>query len=343
MKTQVLKVDENNIDKGKIREASSIIKSGGLVAFPTETVYGLGADALSARACAKIFEAKARPLDDPLIVHIGQRDDITGLVREIPDVALALIEKFWPGPLTLVLKKSKLVPDIVSAGLDTVAVRMPSNKIALALIREVQMPLAAPSANISGRTSSTDAGHVLEDLDGKIDMVLDGGKTVIGIESTVLDLTEGAPCILRPGAVTLDAIRRLTKALEPCRQDRVGSPGAYPKHYSPNAKVMLVEEGECQAEKIKNLAGEFKEQGYRFGIIALEENRDEYAGFNIKILGPRGDLKACAANLFSILREFDAEGVDIIIAEGVKEEGLGLAIVDRLKKASGKEAAQCPQ
>lgn len=335
--TEILKINPQNIDPAKIKRAARVIKGGGLVAFPTETVYGLGADAFNPQAVAKIFEAKKRPLDDPLIVHISKRGDLFKLTQEPPAPALKLIDKFWPGPLTLVLKRSEIIPDIVTAGLDTVAIRMPTNEIALNLIRESETPIAAPSANLFSRTSPTTSQHVQDDLDGRIDLIIDGGKTMIGIESTVLDLTQKSPSVLRPGGISIEDLKGVIKEVKLFKQKgEILSPGMYPQHYSPKAKVILVEgNGKARIEKARSLYSDFDSGNHRPGILAREENKDKYGQLNIKLLGPGDNLTICAASLFSALREFDKEGVDIIIAEGVKEEGLGLAIMDRLRKAAG--------
>ena len=337
MKTEIIKVNSNNVDVSRIRKAAKVIKEGGLVAFPTETVYGLGADAFDPRAVAKIFEVKRRPLEDPLIIHISKKEDLFELAINISNTALKLTKRFWPGPLTVVLKKSDIVPDIVTAGLDTVAIRMTSNQIALTLIKEAQTPIAAPSANLFSRPSPTTSQHVLDDLEGKVDLVIDGGRTDIGLESTVLDLTQDTPYILRPGGVSAERLQDVIKTLKLFKsQDKIISPGMYPRHYSPKAKVILVDENDrIGVEKVRKLAYNFNLQGYSVGIIAREENKEKYSEFNVKLLGPGDDLIRCAANLFSVLRDFDRFGVDVIIAESVKEEGLGLAIMDRLRKAAG--------
>ncbi|MDP2946294.1 MAG: L-threonylcarbamoyladenylate synthase [bacterium] len=338
MKTEVLKIDQFNIGPDQIKKAADMIKSGGLVVFPTETVYGLGADALNPEAVAKIFEAKNRPLNDPLIVHIADIQDLLRLSNEVYKITLDLVDAFWPGPLTLVLKKSQTVPSIVTAGLETVAVRMPDHPVALSLIRESQTPIAAPSANLFGRPSPTTAQHVLDDLNGRVDLILDAGKTNVGVESTILDLTQTPFRILRPGGVNLESLRTIIPDIEPYNGNKILAPGMFIRHYSPKAKVILVEEnGSVQIDKIKMLASEFAVQGYCIGIIAKEENKDKYSDFNVKVLGPAKNLSLCAANLFTVLRDFDKDGVQVIIAESVKEEGLGVAIMDRLRKASGRE------
>lgn len=337
MKTEIIKVNPNNIDISRVKKAARVIKGGGLVAFPTETVYGLGADALNDKAVAKIFEAKKRPLGDPLIVHISKKEDLFKLAKEISNTAMELIGKFWPGPLTVVLKKSDIVPYIVTAGLDTVAIRMPANQIALTLIKEAQTPISAPSANLFGRPSPTTSQHVLDDLEGKVDLIIDGGKTDIGLESTVLDLTQDVPSVLRPGGVSMEKLQGVIKTIHLFKsQDKIFSPGMYPRHYSPKAKVILIDENDrIEVEKVRKLAYDFILQGYSVGIIAKEENKEKYSEFNVKSLGPGDDLIKCAANLFSILRDFDRFSVDVIISESVKEEELGLAIMDRLRKAAG--------
>ncbi len=336
MKTEILKIDPFCIAYNDIVRAAKKIKDGGLVAFPTETVYGLGADALNPVACAKIFQVKNRPLEDPLIVHIADKENLFKVAREVYKITLDLIDAFWPGPLTLVLKKQEAIPDIVTGGLDTVAVRMPDHKIALSLIKEAQTPIAAPSANLFGKPSPTTAQHVLEDLDGKIDLIIDAGNTNIGLESTILDMTQDPFCVLRPGGIAIEELRRIIPKVGLYNKDGILSPGMYPRHYAPNAKILIVEgSGKTQVEKVKDLAQDFDTQGYRFGILAKFENKDRYRDFNIKLLGPGNDLVACAASLFSALRDFDKDQVDVIIAEAVKEEGLGVAIMDRLRKASG--------
>jgi L-threonylcarbamoyladenylate synthase len=269
-------------------------------------------------------------------VHIADKQDVFKVAKEIYKITLDLIDEFWPGPLTLVLKKSPDIPEIVTAGLDTVAVRMPANEIVLSLIKEAQTPIAAPSANRFGRPSPTTAQHVLDDLDGKIDLIIDAGKTDIGLESTILDLTQTSFCILRPGGVSIEKLRKIIPQVEFYKQDEILSPGMYPRHYSPKAKLILIEEdGKAQVDKVRELVKEFELQGYPFGIMAKEENKDKYGDFKVKSLGPSSNLALCAANLFSVLREFDKESVSVIIAEGVNEGGLGAAIMDRLRKAQG--------
>ena len=344
-KTLLLKVNPQTPDIEKVRISAEFIRSGGLVAFPTETVYGLGADALNAKAVLALFEAKKRPLDNPPIVHVCDVKDVYRLAQEIPRTAEKLMKAFWPGPLTLVLKRSSIVPDVTVAGLDTVAVRMPRHNVALALISESRCPISAPSANLAGRPSPTMARHVLEDLDGRIDAVLDAGPTVIGVESTVLDVTVDPPQVLRPGGTPFEALKEVLCAVElnpavtaekPVPVEKVRSPGVKHKHYAPNADVVVVE-GELSAvvSKVNELAVYYMRRGSRVGVLCTDETVSCYRADVVKSLGSRGNLASVAQNLFARLREFDLERVDVIVAEGVPLEGLGLAVMNRLRKASG--------
>jgi len=344
-KTLVLKVDSEEPDVEKIHVAADFIKRGGLVAFPTETVYGLGANALNAEAVLALFEAKKRPLDNPPIVHVCDVKDVCRLAETVPSQAEALMERFWPGPLTLIFKRSDVVPDVTVAGLETIAVRMPRHNVALALIRESDCPIAAPSANLAGRPSPTSAEHVLDDLGGRIDAVLDAGPTVVGVESTVLDLTVDPPQVLRPGGTTFEVLREVLGRVElnpavtaekALRMEKVRSPGLRHKHYAPDAEVVVVE-GEVDAvvAKVDELVKLYREDGRRVGVLATDETVSRYSADVVKSLGSRGDLAVVARNLFRLLREFDLEGVDVIVAEGVPAEGLGLAVMNRLRKASG--------
>ena len=345
MKTIILKVNAEKPEKSKIKAAAKIIREGGLVAFPTETVYGLGANALDPNAIRRIFAAKKRPLDNPLIVHVADKADVYWLADKIPKDADKLMD-LWPGPLTLVLKASDIIPKETRGGLSTVAIRMPNHKVALALIRESGVPIAAPSANLAGRPSPTTAEHVRQDLYGKIEMILDAGPTRIGVESTVVDLTSKPPQILRPGGLTYEELKCILSdiRLHPSAiADRevnlkyAPSPGTKHKHYSPKAQLILVEgELSVMINKIKELAGLYEEKGRRVGILATDETQYHYHGICIvKSLGSRKDPSSMARNLFKLLREFDEEKVDVIIAEGVPMKSLGLAVMNRLRKASG--------
>lgn len=344
-KTLLLKVNSQNPEMDKIRVAADIIKKGGLVAFPTETVYGLGADALNSNAVLALFEAKKRPLDNPPIVHVANPTDVHKLAKEVSSKAKMLMEKFWPGPLTLILKRSQNVPSVTVCGLETIAVRMPNHRVALALITESQCPIAAPSANLAGKPSPTTAQHVLEDLNGKIDVVLDAGPARIGVESTVLDLTVDPPQILRPGGVPHEILKEFLGEVElnpfalaerKVSIAKVRSPGLKHKHYAPQAEVVVVE-GEISkvVNKVKELVTFYLQKDTKVGVLATDETVDCYSVDVVKSLGSRKDLAEIARNLFRLLREFDLEGVDVIIAEGVPLHGIGLAVMNRLRKASG--------
>ncbi|MGB9853721.1 MAG: L-threonylcarbamoyladenylate synthase [Candidatus Bathyarchaeales archaeon] len=343
-KTLVLKVDPDAPNSEPIRLAACIIRKGGLVAFPTETVYGLGADALSPKAISALFKAKRRPRDNPPIVHVGCISDVYKLAREVPAKAEKLMQIFWPGPLTLIFKRSDIVPDATVAGLDTIAVRMPKHNVALALIRESSCPIAAPSANLAGKPSPTTAEHVLEDLYGRIDAVLDAGPTRIGVESTVLDMTVNPPQILRPGGTPYETLMKILENVElhpvavaekKLHVNRARSPGIKHRHYAPKADMVVVE-GELSAvtEKIKELTEDYQRKGLKVGVLATHETFAHYSANVVKSLGSRSNLAEIARNLFKALREFDLEEVDIIIAEGIPPEGLGLAVINRLRKAS---------
>lgn len=344
-KTLVLKVDPHKPDIEKIRIAAKLVRNGGLVAFPTETVYGLGADALNASAVSALFKAKRRPLDNPPIVHIYDSNEVYNLAKEVPTAAQTLMKAFWPGPLTLIFKRSPIVPPVTVAGLDTIAIRMPKHKVALMLIKESKCPIAAPSANIAGRPSPTTAQHVLDDLDNHIDAVLDGGPTIVGVESTVLDLTADPPQILRPGGIpyedltsilseiTINPVVTATRAIP---LGKVSSPGIKHKHYAPRADMIVVE-GKLEAieDKINQLVESYRKKGKIIGILATNQTAKDYKADVVKSLGNRSDPKELARNLFGLLRSFDADGVDVIIAEGVPLKGLGLAVMNRLRKAAG--------
>ncbi len=339
--TLILKVDPSNPDKSAIKTAAQIIKSGGLVAFPTETVYGLGANALDGAAAKKIYEAKGRPSDNPMIVHIADIKALALIAAEAPPAARKLADVFWPGPLTLVLKKKKVVPKETTGGLDTVAVRMPDHPVALALIREAGVPIAAPSANLSGKPSPTKAAHVIEDFSGKIDCIIDGGSSRIGLESTVLDLTSEIPTILRPGFVTPEDIKDVLGsvgvhpgALGAVGEQNAKSPGMKYRHYAPKAKMVLFE-----GAKDKVLARIAQEaaanKGKRLGVL-LFDNVPEIPKEN-KILvgaGASGGVET-QCRIYDALREFDARGAELILTQGIAPEGFGLAVMNRLRRASG--------
>jgi L-threonylcarbamoyladenylate synthase len=332
--TFVMKVSPKAPQKRFILSAAEVLRRGGLVAFPTETVYGLGADAFNAAAVKQIFVAKGRPLDNPMIVHIASVSDLKALTTNVPEEAEQLIEKFWPGPLTLILKKSPDVPDDVTSGLDTVAVRMPQNKIALALIKALGHPVAAPSANLSGRPSGTTAGHVLQDFAGKIDMILDGGPVTVGVESTVLDLSQKPPAILRPGAVTQEDLAPFLGQVVMGRgaEGKKRSPGTRYRHYSPKARVTLVEPGDEKA--ITKLAKRYATEGKKMAVVARHFTSGKSTRAIVRIMPE--DLEEYARLIFAVLRELDELGVDEIIIEKTEEKGIGVAIMDRLKRAAAR-------
>jgi len=339
-------VDARDPDPHLIAHAAAIIRSGGLVAFPTETVYGLGADGLNPAAVARIFEAKERPPTDPLILHIAEPETLLQLVREAPPVALELARRFWPGPLTLVLPKQPGVPDIVTAGLATVAVRMPAHPVALALIRAARTPIAAPSANRFGRTSPTTARHVQDDLGDRIDLILDAGPTPIGVESTVLDLTRPVPTILRPGGLPREALEGLLGPVAVQTRLEEGpmpSPGLLPKHYAPRTPMILVIGPPPRMRAtLRDLVARYTAQGHRIGLLIAEEDRGETADLPAEavVLGPEGDLETVARRLYEGLRELDGRDLSLIIARDFGDQGLGLAVRDRLTRAAGGSVIQ---
>ncbi len=310
-----------------IRLAASVIREGGLVAFPTETVYGLGADALNPRAVAKIYEAKGRPRFDPLIVHVASREEVLRLVEEVPEEARILMERFWPGPLTLVLPRRDTVPPITTAGLPTVAVRMPAHPVALKLIRYSGVPIAAPSANPFGYVSPTTARQVAETLGDRVDVILDAGRTRIGVESTIVMLTEGKAYLLRPGGLPVEEIERaIGKEVRPYSGGEVLSPGTLKRHYSPRTRLVILKSW----EDYYRLRGR-----YRRVLLLLPSPAYGVEG-EVRFLSESGDLGEVAANLFSILYEADRSGYDVIAVMPVPEEGLGRAIMNRLRKAAAR-------
>lgn len=349
MSTLYLRVDPCNPEPALIAQAANILRNGGLVAFPTETVYGLGANALDAQAVAQIFRAKGRPGDNPLIVHIASLDQMFLVAGELPPKAQNLIRLFWPGPLTLVLPRNPELPAEVTAGLGTVAVRMPAHPVALALIHAAGVPIAAPSANRSGAPSPTTAGHVLTDLEGRIHGVLDGGPACIGLESTVLDLVADPPLILRPGGVTVEQLEEALQGpvvYEPAflksDQDYIPrSPGMKYTHYAPKGEVFLVSgTPEAVREKVQSLVTQAKKQGDVSAVLSARENlawyqsREPVADLLVD-LGPRSALELVAQNLYSALRACDEARAALVLVEAFPAAGLGLAVMNRLYKAAG--------
>lgn len=322
-----------------MKKAGEILRFGGLVAFPTETVYGLGADALNEEAAQKIYAAKGRPSDNPLIVHIADMEALDRIVESIPEEAGALARAFWPGPLTMIFHKKACVPYGTTGGLSTVAVRMPSDEIARELIRQGGGYIAAPSANVSGRPSPTTAQHVYEDMDGRIPMILDGGPVQIGLESTIVDLTEEYPVILRPGYITLDMVRSVTGKAEVDRgliaddsSVRPKAPGMKYRHYAPKANLQIVE---GPMEQVISYINRQCAASGKAGVICTEETRRRYPAGDVKCIGSRKDELSIASHLFAILREFDEDHVEQIYSESFDTPGLGQAIMNRLLKAAG--------
>lgn len=345
MNTKLIKIEQPDmVQDMELLEAARILRDGGLVAFPTETVYGLGVNALDGQAAKKIYEAKGRPSDNPLIVHIGSFGELQDLVSEIPRMGKKLAEDYWPGPLTMVFPKSEKVPYGVTGGLETVAVRMPGDPVANRLIVLAGVPIAAPSANISGRPSPTTAQHVWQDMSGKIEMIIDGGPVGIGVESTIVDVSGAVPMLLRPGAITVEMLRESVGCVEidpaiqgqPREDLRPKAPGMKYRHYAPKAELILVE-GELEAVvgQINFFVKQKLEQKHRVGIICTDETRNRYRCGEVRSLGQRAKAETIAHNLFAVLREFDDLQVDYIYSEGFSRDHLGQAIMNRLVKASG--------
>lgn len=340
MDTLISKIDIDNIDMEEIKKQAEILKAGETVIFPTETVYGLGANALDEDAVSKIYEAKGRPSDNPLIVHINDKKQIYNLVKDVPREAEIVMERFWPGPITIILNKKDIIPKRTSGGLDTVAIRMPSNKIANALIREAGIPIAAPSANISGRPSPTRASHVYEQMNHRVGGIILGNDCIYGLESTVLDLTGDVPTILRPGSITKEQLEKelgtvkLDAALQK-KEDNIKAkaPGMKYTHYSPNADVYIVSGEKSKViDKINKLTEENNTKNLKTCIICLKSNKKHYIGKTI-CLGET--LEDVAANLFDALIQADKEKCDIIYSESFTNEGIGCAIMNRLLKSAG--------
>ena len=348
MKTDIIKINPQAIDFDAIARAGEILKKGGLVAFPTETVYGLGGDATNPEASHKIYSAKGRPSDNPLIVHITNMKALEEMVEEVPQTAYALAERFWPGPLTMIFRKNDRIPYETTGGMDTVAVRMPSDPIAQALIDASTGYIAAPSANTSGRPSPTQAEHVAQDLSGKIDMIIDGGPVNIGLESTIVDLTEDVPMILRPGYITLEMLRevlgevRVDPGLIAADSERKPkAPGMKYRHYAPKADLKVVEgKTDAVVQTINRLCEELVEKKKQVGIIATEETKEHYRQGIVISIGARDDEEAIARHLYGILRQFDVLGVDAIFSESFAAAGMGQAIMNRLLKAAGHQVLE---
>jgi len=340
MDTLICKIDEKHLNHQWVKKAGDILAGGGLVAFPTETVYGLGADALNSSAADRIYLAKGRPSDNPLIVHIAEIEALTEVAVDVPSEAYQLAEAFWPGPLTMILNKSDKIPLSTTGGLDTVAVRMPSNPLALAIIKESGTYIAAPSANISGKPSPTSAEHVIDDLDGKVDMIIDGGMVSIGIESTIVDLTGKVPMILRPGIITWEMLSLVLGevAIDTEISEHPKAPGMKYKHYAPLGELTIIE-GDLEAviKKINQLVSEKEETGFKVGVMATDETLAAYHCQSKISMGSRRDYKAIAHQLYDTLRRFDALDAEYIYCESFKGEDAWQAIMNRLLKAAGNQ------
>ena len=354
MKTKIIEIEYPQKPRDEeLLEGARILREGGLVAFPTETVYGLGANALDEEAARKIYEAKGRPSDNPLIAHVSCMEEVYPLVSQVSEKAKKLMDAFWPGPMTLIFPKSDLVPYGTTGGLDTVAVRMPSDPVANRLIALAGVPVAAPSANTSGRPSPTTAQHVLQDMDGRIDMIIDGGPVGIGVESTIVDVSVETPTVLRPGAITMEMLEEVLGEVQidpailgPVSADlRPKAPGMKYKHYAPKADLTLVEpeDGDMESpdslermtEKVRQLAEEKLADGFRVGIICTDESRQTYPKGLVRSIGSRTRRETVAHNLYALLREFDDLKADYIFSESFPEDHLGQAIMNRLSKAAG--------
>ncbi len=344
MNTEIAVLTEDNIDKKVIKRAGDILRAGGLVAFPTETVYGLGGDALNPESSKKIYAAKGRPSDNPLIVHITNMEALEKIVTEIPEGARILSQRFWPGPLTMIFKKNDTVPRETTGGLDTVAVRMPSNKIAAAMIDAAGGYVAAPSANLSGRPSPTVAKYVIEDMNGRIDMIIDGGDSDVGLESTIVDFTAGEPMILRPGYITKEMLEEALSTAVSIDKAIIDSnskvapkaPGMKYRHYAPKGELTIVEgSSEAVTEAVNRYVSEASLAGFKTGVIATEETKSLYRADSVKSVGHAGREDEVAHHLFRILREFDDEGIEKIFSESFADSGLGAAVMNRLLKAAG--------
>lgn len=349
METIIAKItDDEKSNNEIIEQAAEMISKGGLVAFPTETVYGLGGDAHDEEAAAKIYAAKGRPSDNPLIVHISEISDMEKICDDVPPMAYILAERFWPGPLTMIVPKNDTIPKTVTGGLDTVAVRLPSHPVARKLIKKSGTFIAAPSANISGRPSPTNGAHVVEDLSGRVDMIIDGGKIEIGLESTIIDLTGEVPMILRPGFITKEMLTEILEKVEndPALMVGVGdakpkAPGMKYRHYAPRAELTVVEGPKDKVRsRMEILVKEALKAGKKTGVMVTDD-RAKYFPSTVNIrLGASDDANEIASNLFEALRKFDEQGVEVIFSEGFTEDGFGKAIMNRLLKAAGHRIIQ---
>lgn len=343
--TLLSNIDKENIDIDEVKKHAELLKKGSTVIFPTETVYGLGANALDENAVAKIYEAKGRPSDNPLIVHISDKEDVYKLANNVSEKAKIIMDKFWPGPLTVIFEKKYIIPKRTSGGLNTVAIRMPSHPIARTLIKESGVPIAAPSANISGRPSPTQAEHVYEEMNGRVDGIILGGDCNYGLESTVLDLTSEPPMILRPGSVTKEDLQKYLEEIiiDPAlmrNEDNIvaKAPGMKYTHYSPEADVYIVcGDKENTINKINSLIYQNNKKGLKCGVMCINSNIEKYCG---EVIGLGNNLEEVGYNLFKSLREMDKKNIDIIYSEAFDEKGVGQAIMNRLLKSAGYKIIQ---
>lgn len=340
MKTLIKEIDINKPDQDLISLFANMLADGKTVIFPTETVYGLGANALDVDAATKIYQAKGRPSDNPLLVHVADKEDVYDLVENIDDRAKLLMDKFWPGPLTIVFKKKAIIPDRTSGGLDTVAIRMPSDQVARDLIRRAGVPIAAPSANISGRPSPTKPEHIIRDMDGRVDGILVGGPCNYGVESTIVDLSDDIAMVLRPGSVTLEMLREVLGQvdLDPSLKNKddnvkAKAPGMKYKHYSPQAQVYIVKADDLEgfAERVDSLCEDNAKKGLKIGVMTM--NYDQHS-YQAKVFDLGGSYTEVAKNLFDSLISLDRESIDIAYVPYFEERGIGVAIMNRLKKAA---------
>ena len=340
MNTIISKIDINNIDKNEIKKQSKLLSEGKTVIFPTETVYGLGANALDEDAVKKIYEAKGRPSDNPLIVHIYDKEEVYNLAENINEKAKTIMDKFWPGPITIILNKKDIVPYRTSGGLETVAIRMPSHLIAREIIKEAGVPIAAPSANISGRPSPTKADHVYEEMNGRVSGIVLGGDCNFGLESTVLDVTTENPMTLRPGSITKEDLEKVIGevSIDPSLEKKednkkAKAPGMKYTHYSPDADVYIVSGNrEETISKINSLVVENNEKGLKTGVMCLEQNKNNYKG---EVVSLGSTLEEVGSNLFDVLRQMDKMNIDIVYSEEFPRDGVGQAIMNRLLKSAG--------
>ncbi len=356
MQTIVIRAEQGGPGADGIGEAAGILRRGGLVVFPTETVYGLGADGTNPQAVLKVFAVKGRPPDNPLLLHISKVEQLDAIAASVPSVARRLVDRFWPGPLAIILQKSELVPHEVTAGLDKVGVRMPGHAIALEFLSACGVPVAAPSANLSGRLSPTCLEDVIEDLCGRVDCIIDGGSCPVGIESTVIDVTGDQPAVLRPGAVSIEAlesvigpvaVRRSTGRAESVDSDGEPAPADKYRHYCPHTPVVLFEgDPEARSSALRDEIVRLTSEGKTVGAAALTESLaglKDLVGprFRVEEMGSASDPGSIAARVFSALRALDRGGVDVILVEGMEETGVGLAVMNRLRQAAGNNVVRC--